>query len=123
MSDLLETLTLERLRGLASRAVELVTPEGQRVPLELIEVTDLGRRPPGFRAPGGVNVREECFSLIFEGPASPPIPQGTWRLEFPELGAGEVFLVPIAASGGPVLAAGLAAGAAPAMRRYEAIFY
>ena len=55
-------------------------------PVALIEVTEIPREPGG-RAP---------FSLVFQGGPSPPLPQGTYRVEHPELGAIEIFLVPIA---------------------------
>lgn len=37
------------------------------------------------------------FSLVFEGPAEPVAGQATYRLEHPELGALDVFVVPIGA--------------------------
>ncbi|HYR63822.1 MAG TPA: hypothetical protein VET24_14480 [Actinomycetota bacterium] len=44
---------------------------------------------PGFREP---------FSLQFLGPRSPVLPQGTYRLTHPKVGALDLFLVPIGAS-------------------------
>jgi hypothetical protein len=62
--------------------------------VELVEVTE---RPgqPGGRAP---------FSLVFQGGPSPPLPQRIYRVEHTEIGAIDIFLVPIAAD------------------RYEAVF-
>jgi hypothetical protein len=57
----------------------------QAVEAELVEVTEIAREPGG-RAP---------FSLVFEGGPTPPLPQGTHRVEHPELGPVEIFLVPI----------------------------
>ncbi len=37
----------------------------------------------------------EQFSLHFRGPATPVLPQRIYRLDHPELGALEIFLVPI----------------------------
>ncbi len=53
---------------------------------ELVEVTEIAREPGG-RAP---------FSLVFRGGPDPPLPQRIYRVEHDELGALEIFLVPIA---------------------------
>jgi len=63
-------------------------------PVELIEVTEIPREPGG-RAP---------FSIVFQGGPSRPLPQRIYTVEHAELGALEIFLVPIAAD------------------RYEAVF-
>jgi hypothetical protein len=63
-------------------------------PVELVEVTELPGEP-GPRVP---------FSLVFEGGPSPPLPQRIYSVEHPEIGALDIFLVPIAAD------------------RYEAVF-
>ena len=62
--------------------------------VELVEVTELPREPGG-RSP---------FSLEFQGGPNPPLPQRIYRLEHHDLGAIEIFLVPIASD------------------RYEAVF-
>jgi uncharacterized protein DUF6916 len=61
---------------------------------ELVEVTEI-EREPGGRAP---------FSLVFEGGPAPPLRQGIYAVRHDDLGAIEIFLVPIAAG------------------RYEAVF-
>ena len=63
-------------------------------PVELIEVTEIPREPGG-RAP---------FSIVFQGGPSPPLPQRIYRVEHADIGAIDIFLVPIAAD------------------RYEAVF-
>jgi len=63
-------------------------------PVELVEVTERAGQPGG-RAP---------FSLVFQGGPSPPLPQRIYRVEHGEMGALDIFLVPIAAD------------------RYEAVF-
>jgi hypothetical protein len=55
--------------------------------VELVEVTEIPREPGG-RAP---------FSLVFQGGPDPPLPQGIHRVQHDQLGAIEIFLVPIAA--------------------------
>jgi hypothetical protein len=69
---------------------------GERPPfeVELIEVSEIPREPGG-RTP---------FSLVFAGGPSPPLGQRVYRVEHEDLGALEIFLVPVAAN------------------RYEAIF-
>lgn len=62
--------------------------------VELIAVSEIDRGSGG-RSP---------FSLVFEGGPSPPLPQRIYRVEHEQLGAIEIFLVPIAAD------------------RYEAVF-
>jgi hypothetical protein len=55
------------------------------VELELLEVQE---HPSG---PG-----LECYSLLFQGPISLRIPQGTHRLQHPALGELEIFLTAVA---------------------------
>jgi uncharacterized protein DUF6916 len=57
-----------------------------RLDLELVEVTELGATTPERRTP---------FSIVFRGPDRPTLPQRIYRLEHAELGAFELFLVPI----------------------------
>lgn len=46
-------------------------------------------------------VRERAFSVVFLGPAGAPIlPQATYRLEHEEMGALDLFLVPVGIDGG-----------------------
>jgi hypothetical protein len=54
------------------------------IQLELIEV---GERP--------TSPRMECFSVLFQGPASPVLPQRIWKLEHPRLGTFSLFLTPL----------------------------
>ena len=51
--------------------------------LELVEVSELREN------------RERPFSILFRTPGTEHVPQGTYRLEHPEIGAIELFLVPI----------------------------
>ncbi|MCW2544118.1 MAG: hypothetical protein JWM40_1670 [Frankiales bacterium] len=64
--------------------------------LRLVEVTPAAEAPEG----GGW----VPFSLVFDGPAEPLLPQATYRLEDPDGRPMDVFLVPIATA------------------RYEAVF-
>jgi hypothetical protein len=58
------------------------------VALDLVSVTALDHRPDARR--------REPFSLLFDGPSSPLLPQRTYRLEHARLGRLEIFLVPVA---------------------------
>jgi hypothetical protein len=79
---------------------------GEPLPLELVEVQRASYADdPAAVGPAG---RREPFNLLFRGPRSPYVRQGTHRLEHDEIGTLEIFLVPV----GPD-AAGM---------RYEAIF-
>lgn len=108
MADLVSALSIEGLRALDDRRFAVIGPGTARFELTLESVTELGRRPAGSRGPDGAPVREECFSLLFVGPNDPPLPQGTWRFEHAELGAGDLFVVPVLVG---------------AAMRYEVIFF
>jgi hypothetical protein len=84
---LLETFTAETFRPLLNERFELVAEDG-RVDLELVDLTESAE--PGAE-------RRAQFSIVFSGPADPILPQAIYRLEHPELGAFDLFLVPIAA--------------------------
>jgi hypothetical protein len=62
--------------------------EGMTLPVHLTSADAVGNGPAdGGRAP---------FSLMFSGPPEPIVPQGIYRLSHPELGALDLFLVPLA---------------------------
>ncbi len=67
--------------------------------VSLVEAHALTSHPSALRA---------SFSLVFEGPAQPLLPQATYGVTHPTLGALDIFLVPVARS--------------PAGIRYEAVF-
>jgi hypothetical protein len=66
--------------------------------LVLAEVTTLAGRPGG----------RDPFSLLFRGPAQPLFAQAIHRLEHAQLGALEIFIVPLGPDAGAM--------------RYEAVF-
>lgn len=90
----LETLTADDFAALRGGRFRIVPGDADPFEAELVEVTEIPREPGG-RAP---------FSLVFEGGPNPPRPQRIYRVEHEQLGAIEIFLVPIAAD------------------RYEAVF-
>lgn len=75
------------------------------IELTLGSVEAHGTRAPRADVPG---LRAEPFSLVFLGPLQPVLPQRTWALGHVDLGALEVFLVPIGPKDGRM--------------RYEAVF-
>jgi hypothetical protein len=86
----LDALTVADFEPLIHKRFRIAT----QFDVELVEVSEI-RREPGGRAP---------FSLVFEGGATPPLPQGIYAVQHDDLGTIEIFLVPISAD------------------RYEAIF-
>jgi hypothetical protein len=90
----LETLSAADFEALRGDRFRIAPGDAPSFEVELIEVTEIAREPGG-RAP---------FSLVFQGGPSPPLPQRIYRVEHEQLGAIEIFLVPIAAD------------------RYEAVF-
>ena len=91
---MLETLTADHFRPLLDDRFRIVPDGAESFDVALVEVTEIPREPGG-RTP---------FSLVFAGGPDPPLPQAIYRVEHDELGALELFLVPIAAD------------------RYEAVF-
>lgn len=77
----LETLSAADFQPLLRQSFRLAEFD-----VELVEITEIAREPGG-RAP---------FSLVFEGGPTPPLPQGIYAVQHDDLGAIEIFLVPIA---------------------------
>ena len=71
-----------------------------------IEVKLTEAEPIGSPRPDAA--RRQPFSLVFTGPQQPLLPQAIYRLEHPEMGELDIFLVPI--------------GSDPEGTRYEAVF-
>ena len=101
MLDLLDLAIFTRHVGDVFR---LAVDETTTIEARLIEATPSSAvsvsSPP--------NERRAPFSLVFQGPNIPPLPQRIYRLEHPELGMLDVFLVPIGQGAGGM--------------RYEAVF-
>lgn len=95
----LPILSLAQFTPLHGPGFELLADDDSTLQLSLVEAQALALHPGAPRAP---------FSLIFEGPAEPQLPQATYALAHPALGSLDIFLVPVARS--------------PAGFRYEAVF-
>jgi len=107
----LETLTAEDFRGHHDTWFRLTGGPYADSPVTidtvLAGVTEYPARSGTLRAP---------FSVLFHGPLQPVGPQGIYRVEHAELGALELFIVPL----GPDEPT--APGQAPTAMRYEAVF-
>jgi hypothetical protein len=82
----LETLTIDDFAALLGERLRVLPDAAEPFEVELVEVTPISREPGG-RAP---------FSLVVRGGPNPPLPQRIYRVEHEQLGALEIFLVPIA---------------------------
>ena len=79
--------TLARFEPLVGSRFTLRLDEAAQLPAELIEARAGSGGPPDGPLP---------FSLTFQAPAEPALPQRTYRLEHPALDAMDIFLVPVA---------------------------
>lgn len=105
----LQTLTAEDFRPHQGTRIRLTggSPPGS-VEAELAEVAE--------HAGGARGTSRVPFSVLFHGPLQPVMPQGLYRVEHEQLGAMDLFLVPV----GPDEPSG--PGQAPTAMRYEAVF-
>jgi hypothetical protein len=83
---MLDKVTKETFEPVKGDVFLLVLGPGESIPLELATVRGTGLQ--------GLASREQ-FSLHFSGPGTPVLPQQIYRLEHPQLGVLEIFLVPI----------------------------
>jgi hypothetical protein len=86
---MLDALTKESFLPRLNQPFRLTSMEPP-IELRLIEV----------EARWGKGPTREPFSLVFAGPATPVLPQSIYRLENDEMGALEIFLVPIGRDAG-----------------------
>jgi hypothetical protein len=84
---MLETLTRETFERCTARRFRLRTEDGD-LELELKHAADVGTRP--------ASATRQAFSVTFDGPAEPILPQRIYTLENEELGELAIFLVPVA---------------------------
>ena len=79
-----ECFTIDTFAGHVNTKFLMHYGDSQTAELELTSVTDAGSSP-----------RQIQISLLFQGPDTAPIAQGTYKLEHDKLGALDIFLVPI----------------------------
>jgi hypothetical protein len=91
---MLEQLRVSSFSPYLSQTFRVQLPEGDLLELTLIEVSDLG---PSADAEGGSGdeTRRVPFSVLFRGASEPVLQQRIYRLEHPEMGGLELFLVPV----------------------------
>lgn len=81
---MVENLKLENFSQHLNSKFAVKRETERPVELELVEATDLGSTP-----------RLEQFSIIFRGPHNPKLEQAIYSLEHQEIGAFDLFIVPI----------------------------
>jgi uncharacterized protein DUF6916 len=84
---MLESLDITSFAGRVGELFRIAIDDATMLPTRLIEVT-----PAGTYAHGP---RRTPFSVVFRSPPGAPLPQRIYRLHHDELGALELFLVPI----------------------------
>ena len=85
---MLESFTLETFSERLCETFHLYPEDQEPLEVELISATALGARPDEGRL-------RQPFSIVFRGPGDVLLPQHTYRMEHPEIGDFELFLVPI----------------------------
>ena len=63
-----------------------------------VQLTHVGDLPAKAYQAGSGKLsadQEDCFSLLFRGPAGRPLTQGTYRFEHGQLGSFSLFIVPM----------------------------
>jgi hypothetical protein len=83
---MLDKVTKDTFEPIKGDIFRLALDGNEHLPLELAAVLGTGLQ--------GLASREQ-FSLHFRGPSTPALPQRIYRLEHSQLGALEMFLVPI----------------------------
>ena len=84
---MLESLDVTSFAGRVGEPFRIAIDDATMLTTQLIEVT-----PAGTPAGGP---RRVAFSLVFRSPTGAPLPQRIYRIHHDELGALELFLVPI----------------------------
>jgi hypothetical protein len=79
-------LVLETFGPVVGDTFKVGGGDGARADLLLVEATPQDAGPHAPRPP---------FSLLFQGPADPFLPQATYRFEHDGLGVLEMFIVPL----------------------------
>ena len=81
-------LTADHFRPHLNQVFNIRLENGDLYSLELEEVRDLGDAPgPEFRKPFALTLRNPARNVY--------LPQGTYRLEHPQMGSLDLFIVPL----------------------------
>jgi len=102
----LDQLSAGRFAEYVRTKFQVLAESGSAVSLELAAVAASGPAGQGNRTSASRTF--ESFSLLFDGPADPPLGQRTYRFTHERLGSFDLFIVPVSATSGS--------------RQYEAVF-
>lgn len=94
----LDQLSIGKFSELVGSVFSVSAGEGRIVELKLASAASLRTNAPGY----------EGFSLVFDGPAAQPLEQRIFQFRHDQLGAFELFIVPVGADRG--------------LRQYEVVF-
>jgi hypothetical protein len=97
MTYSLETLTVDVFQPRIGDTFRIRSGPDHAIEAELIEARALGGGPS--RAHAEASRRRMPFSLSFRTTHTPPLPQQIYEVAHDELGAYEIFLVPIGPDG------------------------
>jgi len=89
----LDQLSLEKLSALVQTKFRVHLDAARQVEFDLVEATACRGNPDDGAAAGGL--RQESFSLLFQGPPTPLLPQQTYRFEHDQIGEFDLFIVPV----------------------------
>ena len=95
---MLESFTVHMFSGHVGETFHVRPDASDPLEVELVSATGLGEE----------RARGRPFSIVFRGPGDVVLPQSIYRMEHAEIGAFDIFLVPI--------------GPDEAGMRYEAVF-
>jgi len=84
---MLDTLTRESFLPYLKQSFRVTPQIGEGFEAVLIEISEIGSEQAGER--------RRSFSIVLRGPSERPLDQQICRIEHPELGSLDLFLVPI----------------------------
>ncbi|EIC29892.1 DUF6916 family protein [Methylomicrobium album] len=96
---MLEALTKENWEACLNEDFQVQIDDRNAVDMKLVSVSGFGR---------SLNGRREAYSLLFQGPGQPVLVQRIYRVQQPQLGSMDIFLVPVGKDAGGI--------------QYEAVF-
>src|SRR3954470_1652709 len=99
-SSMLEDFSPATFAGREGETFQVSADWPTPLTFRLVEVADLRRPQP---SPGRAPRRREPFSIVFQGPREPVLPQQIYRMEHAALGSFDLFIVPIGAEPDGVL--------------------
>ena len=97
MPHSLETLTVDVFQPRVGETFRIRASPDHEIEAELVEARALGGGPS--RAPSDGSQRRTPFSLSFRTSLTAPLPQSIYEVVHDELGAYEIFLVPVGPDG------------------------